>query len=44
MGIFTFLIRRIKISATDAAIAAVLVLCVINALVEFWRWVGSPPG
>ncbi|MFN7434142.1 MAG: hypothetical protein ACK5YV_07600 [Betaproteobacteria bacterium] len=38
-------IRRLfRISATEAAVAVVVVLAVVQALVEFWLWLAAPPG
>ena len=36
------LLRRVKLDATEAAIVAVVVLAVVNALVEFWSWLSVP--
>ena len=43
MGILCTLLARLKLSATDAAIIAVVVVAALNVLAEFWAWLGSPP-
>ena len=42
MGILNIL-RRLKLSTTDAAIVAVVVVAGLNALVEFWSWLSALP-
>ena len=37
------LISRSKLTLTDAAIVAVVVLAGVNALVEFWEWLSRAP-
>lgn len=27
----------------EAAVVAVAIVACVNALVEFWRWIGTPP-
>lgn len=44
MSLITCIRRRLRLSATELAVAAVLVLAVVNALAEFWAWLGTPPG
>jgi hypothetical protein len=37
------LARLRDISLTDIAVGVVVAVAVGNALIEFWRWLGSPP-
>jgi cell division protein ZapA (FtsZ GTPase activity inhibitor) len=43
MGTLSTLLARLKLSTTDAAIIAVVVVAALNVLAEFWAWLGSPP-
>lgn len=43
MGVRKLLCRVLKWDAAEAAIVAVAVLACVNALVEFWRWISTPP-
>ena len=43
MGILSSLLARLKLSATDAAIVAVVVLSVVNVLSELWALLSRAP-
>lgn len=43
MGLISTILRRLKLDATEAAIVAIVLLAVVNALVEFWRALSIPP-
>jgi hypothetical protein len=32
-----------RFNATEAALVAVAVLACVNAMVELWRWISTPP-
>jgi hypothetical protein len=44
MGLRNSLCRFVsQLSATEVAIVAVAVLACVNAIVEFWSWISTPP-
>ena len=43
MRIIATIMRRLNLNATDSVIVAVVVLALLNALAEWWRWLSSPP-
>ena len=43
MGLLSTIMRRVKLDTTDAAIVAVVLLAVVNALVELWSWLSAVP-
>ena len=42
MGMLDTLLRKAGFSVTDAAIIAVVLVATVNALCEFWAWIGQP--
>lgn len=43
MGLRKCLGRVLTWDTAEAAIVAVAIIACVNALVEFWRWVATPP-
>jgi cell division protein ZapA (FtsZ GTPase activity inhibitor) len=43
MGTISTLLARLKLTTTDAAIIAVVVVAALNVLVEFWQWLSAAP-
>jgi hypothetical protein len=41
MDLLSTLMRRLNLSATDAAIVVCVVVAAANALVAFWEWLRS---